>query len=122
MPSLFEEEILHEEIQLNRALEAGSEHFAEALDYFPAVDRASPTPATATSPSSKRSRPSRRCRSSPASTPPSPVAGSATPTLIEQAGADALELNLYHVAADPDRDAPSMEAADLEVVAAVRAR
>ena len=24
--------------QLNRALEAGSEHFAEALDYFPDVD------------------------------------------------------------------------------------
>ena len=38
LPSLFEEEILHEEIELNRALEAGSEHFAEALDYFPAVD------------------------------------------------------------------------------------
>ena len=37
MPSLFEEEILFEEIELNRSLEAGSEHFAEALDYFPAV-------------------------------------------------------------------------------------
>ena len=37
LPSLFEEEILHEEIQLNWALEAGSDHFAEALDYFPAV-------------------------------------------------------------------------------------
>ena len=37
MPSLFEEEILREEIELNRALEAGSEHFAEALDYFPDV-------------------------------------------------------------------------------------
>ena len=37
MPSLFEEEIIHEEIELNRALEAGSEHFAEALDYFPDV-------------------------------------------------------------------------------------
>ena len=35
LPSLFEEEILHEELELNRALEAGSEHFAEALDYFP---------------------------------------------------------------------------------------
>ena len=37
MPSLFEEEILREEIELNRALEAGTEHFAEALDYFPDV-------------------------------------------------------------------------------------
>ena len=35
LPSLFEEEILHEEIELNRSLEQGTEHFAEALDYFP---------------------------------------------------------------------------------------
>ena len=38
LPSLFEEEILAEEIELNRSLEQGTEHFAEALDYFPAVD------------------------------------------------------------------------------------
>ncbi len=33
--------MVHEEVQLDLALEAGSEHFAEALDYFPevAVDR-----------------------------------------------------------------------------------
>src|ERR1700730_2162319 len=37
LPSLFEEEILHEEIELTRAMEAGAEHFAEALDYFPAT-------------------------------------------------------------------------------------
>ena len=35
LPSLFEEEIVHEEVSLNLALEAGSEHFAEALNYFP---------------------------------------------------------------------------------------
>ena len=35
LPSLFEEEILHEEIQLDLALEAGTDHFAEALGYFP---------------------------------------------------------------------------------------
>ena len=40
---------------------------------------------------------------------------------IEEAGADALELNLYHVAADPRRTAAEMEAADLELIAAVRA-
>ena len=37
LPSLFEEEIVAEEVGLSFALEAGSEHFAEALDYFPAV-------------------------------------------------------------------------------------
>ena len=38
LPSLFEEEILNEEIELNRALEAGSEQFAEALGYFPGIE------------------------------------------------------------------------------------
>ena len=42
--------------------------------------------------------------------------------LIEEAGADAVELNLYHVAADPHRTAADIEAADLEVVAATRAQ
>ena len=37
LPSLFEEEILAEEIELSRSLEQGTEDFAEALDYFPAV-------------------------------------------------------------------------------------
>ena len=41
--------------------------------------------------------------------------------LMQDAGADALELNLYHVAADPRRTAEEMEAADLELIAAVRA-
>ena len=50
-----------------------------------------------------------------------PAAGSATRALIQDAGADALELNLYHVAADPRRTAADMEAADLALIAAVRA-
>ena len=38
LPSLFEEEIVHEEIELNRSLEAGADQFAEALDYFPNIE------------------------------------------------------------------------------------
>ena len=37
LPSLFEEEILGEEIGLTGSLEQGAEVFAEALDYFPAI-------------------------------------------------------------------------------------
>lgn len=40
--------------------------------------------------------------------------------LIEQAGADALELNVYHVATSPDESAADVEARMLETVAAVR--
>ena len=118
LPSLFEEEILNEADQLTRALEAGSEHFAEALDYFPAIDDgADPAERYLTDLGRIKARAS------------VPVIGSlpATSTggwtryakLIEEAGADAIELNLYHVAADPRRSAADIEAADLAVIASV---
>ena len=119
MPSLFEEEILHEEIQLNRALEAGSEHFAEALDYFPDVGEF----ASAGDRYLAKLEALKAQSSVPiiASLNASSAGGWVRhASLIEQAGADALELNLYHVAADPTRDAADMEAADLEIVRSVR--
>ncbi|HXU85240.1 MAG TPA: dihydroorotate dehydrogenase-like protein [Verrucomicrobiae bacterium] len=119
LPSLFEEEIEAEEIELNRSLEQGTEHFAEALDYFPAVDSfvgiaeryldslarvkaAVPVPVIA----SLNAR----------------TAGGWVHVArqIEEAGADALELNLYHVAAEPGRTAAGIEAADVALIAAVR--
>jgi dihydroorotate dehydrogenase (fumarate) len=120
MPSLFEEEILHEEIQLNHALEAGTEHFAEALDYFPGVDRF----ATA----GDRYLAAIETLVAQSSVPIIASLNGTTAggwvrhaALIEQAGAAALELNLYHVAADPTRDAVDMESADLDVIRSVRA-
>ena len=120
LPSLFEEEILHDELHLHWALEAGSELFAEALGYFPAVG------AIASAGDAYLDRLEAVKAQSPV-----PVVASLNATsasgwaryagLIESAGADALELNLYHVAADPDRTAADMEAADLDVVRAVRA-
>jgi dihydroorotate dehydrogenase (fumarate) len=120
LPSLFEEEILHEEIQLNQALEAGSHQFAEALDYFPTVESvAGPADRYLARLEAIKTR----------STVPIIASLNATSTggwtryaaLIEAAGADALELNLYHVAADPDRTGTDTEAADLDIVGAVRA-
>ena len=120
LPSLFEEEILHDEIELNRSLEQGTEHFAEALDYFPAVD-AFVGPADRYLARLEQIKAQSRV----------PVIASLNATtaggwiryarLMQDAGADALELNLYHVAADPRTTAAEMEAADLELIAAVRA-
>jgi len=121
LPSLFEEEIIQEELQLNRALEAGADHFAEALDYFPAVDQfadagqryltdlerikdASDVPVIASLNAASTGGWTRYAKR------------------IADAGADAVELNLYHVAADPHRTATDIETADLDVVAAVRAQ
>ncbi|MDA8236343.1 MAG: dihydroorotate dehydrogenase-like protein [Chloroflexi bacterium] len=120
LPSLFEEEILHEELEINRSLDAGTDEFAEALDYFPAVE-------TLAFAGDRYLAHLRRLKAAVAI----PVIGSlnaATPggwiryaRLMEDAGADALELNLYHLAADPSRTAAEMEARDLDLVGAVRA-
>ena len=120
LPSLFEEEILHEELELNRALEAGTEHFGEALDYFPA------TPHLETSTDRYLSLIE---RTKAAVSIPIIASLNGTSTggwvryarLLEEAGADAIELNLYRVTADPDRSATEVEDDDVSLVASVRA-
>jgi dihydroorotate dehydrogenase (fumarate) len=120
LPSLFEEEILAEEIQLARSLEQGTEVFAEALSYFPAVQSFEGT-------ADRYLSALTRVKASVAipvmaSLNASSVGGWVTHARrIQDAGADALELNLYHVAADPRRSAADMETRDLELIAAVRA-
>ncbi len=120
LPSLFEEEILAEEVELTRSLEQGTEIFAEALDYFPAVQSFAGT-------ADRYLTALERVKASAAipiiaSLNASSVGGWVTHARrIQDAGADALELNLYHVAADPRRSAADLEARDLDLIAAVRA-
>jgi dihydroorotate dehydrogenase (fumarate) len=120
LPSLFEEEILAEEIGLNLSLEQGTEHFAEALDYFPRVvafvgtaDRYLASLEQIKADSTVPIIASLNARS--------PGGWVRYARLMQDAGADALELNLYRVAADPRRTAAEMEEADLELIASVRA-
>jgi dihydroorotate dehydrogenase (fumarate) len=118
MPSLFEEEIVHEEVELSFALEAGAEHFPEAIDYFPrfavidsVLDRYLSTVGELKSALDI------------------PVIASLNGTttggwvnyaqMLADAGADALELNLYRLAADPDRTADDVEQGDLQLIADV---
>ena len=120
LPSLFEEEILNDEIELSRALDQGTEQFAEALGYFPNVgdfqgvgDRYL-----------ARLEKTKKAVSVPviASLNADSNGGWVRyAKLMQDAGADALELNLYHVAADPTLDAAVREQADIDLVADVRA-
>jgi dihydroorotate dehydrogenase (fumarate) len=120
LPSLFEEEIVAEEIEVNRSLEQGTEHFAEALDYFPAIGQFLGA-------ADRYLEAVERVRSRATV----PIVGSLNATsrgawvryarLIQDAGADALELNLYRVAADSRRSSADLEAADLDLIADVRA-
>jgi len=119
LPSLFEEEIVNEGIQLNRSLEAGTEQFAEALGYFPRIG--------AIADAGDRYI-SRLAKFKAELKIPVIASLNAATTggwtryarLMEDAGADALELNLYHVAADPRMTAAEREATDLALIAAVK--
>ena len=118
-PSLNPEEILNEELNLNESLEAGSEQFAEALSYFPNI--------AAFAHAGDRYLASLERIKARAGVPVIGSLNATTPggwiryaRLIQDAGADALELNLYHFAADPRRTASDMERTDLELIAAVR--
>jgi dihydroorotate dehydrogenase (fumarate) len=115
LPSLFEEEIVHEEVELTRALEAATETFPEALDFFPrlagmdsVLDRYLTTidelravvdiPVIASLNATAPGSWTRFARS------------------LVAAGADALELNVYRLATDPDHEAADVEAADLRLI------
>jgi dihydroorotate dehydrogenase (fumarate) len=120
LPSLFEEEILNEEIELTRSLEAGTHQYAEALDYFPSM-------ATFTSVGDRYVRRLQQIKRRVAV----PVIASLNATSpgawveyaqrIQEAGADALELNVYRFAADPVRTAADIETTDIALISAVRA-
>ena len=119
LPSLFEDEVVHEQVGLSAALDHGTGQFAEASGYFPAIDRI-------TDASERYAMAILRIKDRTSV----PIVGSLNAStmrgwaryarLIEDAGADALELNLYRVACDPGRSAAAVEQADLDVIAAVR--
>ncbi|MDQ1497307.1 MAG: hypothetical protein QOI86_647, partial [Actinomycetota bacterium] len=119
LPSLFEEEILHEEVELNRALDTGSDQFPEASSYFPAVE----TFETASDRCVRYLGQAKKHLTVPviASLNGTTAGGWVRyARILEDAGADALELNLYRVAADPHRSAAEVDDGDLALVGAVR--
>jgi dihydroorotate dehydrogenase (fumarate) len=120
MHSLFEEQIVREEIALSRSMETPSESYAEALTYFPEPQDFALGP-------DEYLEQVRRIKGAVGV----PVIGSLNGTtaggwtryasLIEAAGADGIELNLYEVAADPGEPGAMVERRLLEVVGSVKA-
>jgi dihydroorotate dehydrogenase (fumarate) len=120
MPSLFEEEVLHDQVGLVDALEAGSDQVAEARDYFPELRGLITT--------ADRYLRTLAALKAAVDVPVLASLNAAHPGSWEhyavrlvEAGADAVELNLYSVAADPRRSAAEVEAEKLAAIAMVRA-
>lgn len=119
LPSLFEEQILGEEIEVNKAYEYGSESFAEAITYRPDM------PDYNIGPNSYLEHVAQAKKIMSV-----PVIGSLNGTstggwieygrMIQEAGADALELNIYFLATDPNQTGAEVEQRYLDLVAAVK--
>ncbi len=120
MPSLFEEQLRKESEATERLIAAGEESFPEAMSYFPEV-------------AGHRGGLDRYLEvlRKAAETTDVPVIASLNgvsaegwigyATGLEQAGADALELNVYYIPADMAESGRDVEERYLEVVRAVKA-
>jgi dihydroorotate dehydrogenase (fumarate) len=117
--SLFQEQLEHEQRELHHYMTYGTESFAEALSYFP-------EPTTFHLGPDAYLRHIRKAKESVdipiiASLNGSTLGGWIDfARLMEEAGADALELNLYDIPTDMNVTGGAVEARYLEVVAAVR--
>jgi dihydroorotate dehydrogenase (fumarate) len=121
MYSLFEEQIIHESLELDHFLNRGTETYAESLTYFPNIGRYSLTPDRYLERLEKNKRAVNI-----------PVMGSLNGVStggwieyarkIQDAGADALELNIYYLPTDLKLTSDQMEDNYLNLVNNVRTK
>lgn len=116
LPSLFEEQIEHETSEIDRLFTVHHESFGEATSFFPEVDNYN----TGSDAYLVLVEEAKRRLDIPviASLNGTNVGGWLRyAQLVADAGADAIELNLYAIAADPIVSGASLEAEQLELVA-----
>jgi dihydroorotate dehydrogenase (fumarate) len=119
LESLFEEQIIHEKNEMDHFLTQGTESFAEALSYFPDKDVYNFGP-------EEYLEHVRKVKAAVGIPVIASLNGVSTGGWIEyarkiqQAGADALELNTYYLATDPNKDGRVIEDNYIEVLKAVK--
>lgn len=120
LQSLFEEQILNEQFREVQDVELPQETFAEALTYHPRKDEYS---TIGPDQYLERVRNIKEAVSLPVIASLNGVSTGAWieyATKCEQAGADALELNVYFLATDPEESGPAVENRVVEATQAVR--
>jgi len=119
MYSLFEEQISHETAEVDHYLSQGTGSFAEALDFFPEPEMYHRGP-------DEYLEHIRRLKEA-VDIPVIASLNGASPggwtnyaQLMAEAGADALELNVYHIATDPTVSGAQVEQLYLDVLSEVK--
>ncbi len=119
MYSLFEEQIIHESLELDHYLTRGTDSFAEAMTYLPDGGMYSVGPEKYLN----QVNGLKKALSIPVIGSLNGVSKGGWTSYakqIQDAGADALELNLYYIPTDPDLTAQELENAQVELVAQVK--
>ena len=121
MFSIFEEQLKQESAFIESALNSGTDSFAEALSYFPTHGEYIVGPDHYLEIIHKAKQATQI-----------PIIGSLNGTSnegwvkyarqIQEAGADGLELNIYHIPTDPNQTAADIEKRYIDVVKAVKAQ
>lgn len=119
MYSLFEEQIIHTSLEIDHLLSHGAESFAEAMTYLPEAGHYSTGP--------ERYLEQIRNLKQNLHIPVIASLNGVSPggwvhyaRLIEEAGADALELNIYYISNDPNLTSVELEQTYVDLVKAVR--
>ncbi|MGD8403558.1 MAG: dihydroorotate dehydrogenase-like protein [Anaerolineales bacterium] len=120
MYSLFEEQIIHESLELDHYLTRGTNSFAEAITYLPDIGTYNMGPDRYVDHLAELKQ-----------TVSIPVIGSLNGVskggwtryarLMQDAGADAVELNMYYLSTDPDLTAQELEDNYVDLVSEVKA-
>ncbi len=121
MYSLFEEQITHESHELDHYLERGTHTFAESLSYFPDLNYLNLGP----EPYLEHLHKTKQAVSIPVIGSLNGISSGGWVEYahrIEQAGADALELNIYYLPTDPDLSGAELEEDYVQLVRDVRAK
>lgn len=117
--SLFQEQIELERLVLDEALNVGSESFPEAITYFPRMEHAGPREHIMWVEKTRKHV-------------KFPLIGSLNAASVgnwvdyakqlENAGCDALELNLYALQTDPEKNSEQIEQEHLDVISSVKSK
>ncbi len=119
MYSLFEEQIAHEAAELDHYLAYGTESFAESLTYFPSVGEYNIGPDEYV----ELLRSAKQALAIPVIASLNGITAGgwiSYAAKLEQAGADAIELNVYYIPTDPHLTSADVEDRYLEILHAVK--
>jgi dihydroorotate dehydrogenase (fumarate) len=119
MRSLFEEQITREQLSEYLNLDCPGESFAEATSYFPSPNAFALGPVQYLE-HLRRAKEAVRIPVIASLNGSTPGGWIDYARLMAQAGADALELNLYRIATDPDTTSANIERQDIETVTEVK--